>query len=134
MDRPREVFTEEIRDLEAKLELKKRELAESGGEAVPERKIFAEVVREHANTETGGGFSAAWATGVPSSSARKPTAEEERVLAVLVERAFTKSIRSAVAEARKTGDAYVIDAFHDRLADEYYQKLLEARKLAAPRR
>jgi hypothetical protein len=47
----------------------------------------------------------------------------------LIDVAFTKSIDKAISDAKKTGNAALIDAFHDALVDELYNQLLEHRKL-----
>ncbi len=60
---------------------------------------------------------------------RKTTAKEDQQLKVFIAHAFTKGLSAAIAEAKKTGDAFFIDMLHDRLADEYYQKLVAARKV-----
>lgn len=70
----------------------------------------------------------------PSSAApRKPAApakkqgimEKNPKVKILVDLAFEKGIAKAVEEAKKTGDAYLIDAFHDALIDEVYDILIK---------
>jgi hypothetical protein len=123
-------FQAEIKELEARLEAKKREMAASGAET-PERHIFKSVVREHTGHEK----------SIPSAGTNTPTAQsispqttplspaDEQIIDNLVTHAFTKGINAAVNEARKMNVPFLVDMLHDRLADEYYQKLLEARKL-----
>jgi hypothetical protein len=123
-------FQAEIKELEAKLEAKKKEMAASGTES-PEQHVFKAVIREHAGAETPTvNFSAAATqaaqTGTPSTPA---SPADEQKIDDLVTHAFTKGIPAAVSEARKLNIPYLVDMLHDRLADEYYQKLLEARKL-----
>lgn len=47
----------------------------------------------------------------------------------LVNVAFTQSLQKAIAEAVKTGNAALIDAFHDLLVDQLHQELLNRQKL-----
>lgn len=64
---------------------------------------------------------------------RKPAAppkkagimEKNPKVKALVDMAFHDGIGKAVEEAKKTGDAYLIDAFHDALVDEVYDILLK---------
>ncbi len=124
-----QAFHQEIADLEAKLAAKKQELMNSGTET-PEKIVFKQVVREHAAPSEQPKVAIPVVTPAQTSIAtRKPTTQEEQQLNVMIAHAFTKGIASAIAEARKTGDAFFIDTLHDRLADEYYQKLLAARKV-----
>ena len=126
-----EVFNQEIADLEAKLAAKKQELMNSGVES-PEKAVFKQVVREH--VAPGEQSSASIPTASPttaSTPARTTTPAEEQQINLLIAHAFTKGLAAAVAEAKKTGDAFFVDQLHDRLADEYYQKLLAARKIKA---
>jgi len=125
-------FQEEIKALEAKLEAKKREMAASGTEAASERNVFKEVVREHTGHETPAVViptirSSAGAGAAQGGVALSPA--DEQKIDNLVTHAFTKGIAAAVSEARKMNVPFLVDMLHDRLADEYYQKLLESRKL-----
>lgn len=47
----------------------------------------------------------------------------------LVGIAFNKSIKEAINTVKKTGNAALIDAFHDALVDELYNHLVERGKL-----
>lgn len=122
-----EVFNQEIAELEAKLAAKKQELVRNGVES-PEKDVFKHVVKEHAAQESIPMNFAPSQKPAPAP-VRVPTKEEEQKISTFIAHAFTKGIASAVAEAKKTGDAYFVDLLHDRLADEYYQKLLQARKI-----
>lgn len=127
-----EVFNQEIAELEAKLAAKKQELLRTGAEST-ESAVFKQVVREHAAPgEQVQPVAPAHAGATPAAvSARTVTADEQQKINTLVAFAFTKGLSAALAEAKKTGDAFFIDMLHDRLADEYYQKLLAARKIKA---
>jgi hypothetical protein len=125
-------FQAEIKELEAKLEAKKREMAASSTET-PESHIFKAVVREHAAKDAPAGPTGASAPMVASTTSKPAplTPADEQKIDELVTHAFTKGISAAVNEARKMNMPFLVDMLHDRLADEYYQKLLEARKLNA---
>ena len=123
-----EIFNNEIRELEAKLEAKKRELAGVNPERLPERDVFRQVVREHAGSPTEI-TTAPTATPAPGTTSQPLKPEDERKLEHLIQIAFSKGIVAAVSEARKTDSPYFIDLLHDYLADQYYQKLLSARRL-----
>lgn len=122
-------FQAEIKELEAKLEAKKREMAASGTET-PEKHVFKTVVREHTGHETApSNMNTAAASNSPAAGSAKLSPADEQKVDELVTHAFTKGIQAAVNEARKMNIPFLVDMLHDRLADEYYQKLLEARKL-----
>lgn len=125
-----EVFNKEIAELEAKLAAKKQELANSGVEST-EKAVFKQVVREHIapSEQPSVQISTTASPATSATTTRKPTAKEEQQVNLFIAHAFTKGIASAIAEAKQTGDAYFIDLLHDRLADEYYQKLVAARKV-----
>ena len=55
--------------------------------------------------------------------------DKEHQLKVLVDLALQQGIEKAVASAKATGDAYLIDRFHDTLVDELRQQLIEKGKL-----
>lgn len=121
----------EIKQLETRLEQKKKELAGSGVEQ-PEQDIFRQVVREHAGAEAMTAPSSYSSSAPLATSAIKPLTEiQKKAISVLVQHAFTHGIGSAIKEARKAGDPYLIDTLHDQLADEYYQKLVTARRISS---
>lgn len=124
-----EAFHQEIADLEAKLAAKKQELLHTGVES-PERAVFKQVLREHVGGSELAQPAVPIATTTSSSQpVRTATPAEEQKLNLLVAHAFTKGLSAAIAEAKKTGDAFFVDMLHDRLADEFYQKLVAARKI-----
>ena len=125
-----EIFNQEIAELEAKLASKKQELMQAGVET-PEKHVFKEVIREHAfaGEATAPIIPTATTASTTSTAPRTTTPQEEATLNTFVAHAFTKGISSAVAEARKTNNPFLIDTLHDRLVDEYYQKLVAARKI-----
>lgn len=142
---------EEIKELERKLAEKKRAVAEAAGGAPagapPERdraekEMFREVIREHISevqppamrpSETQLVSPPPVVSGAPSGGAAAPTPDKqarEEKLCMLVERAMTTTIEAAVRAAEKE-TPYLLDELHDRLADEYYEKLVQLRKLEA---
>lgn len=121
-----EILGQEIAQLEAKLAAKKQELVSAGIET-PEKNILKEVIREHASGAEGAPAVAPAPT--PVASTAPATAAQVQQANALVAQAFVKGIAAAVADAQKTGDSFFVDLLHDRLADEYYAKLLTARKL-----
>lgn len=128
-----EVFAQEIAELEAKLQEKKMQMERAGSPA-PEKNIFKEVVRDHAfakEATTAPSATVTTTTAAPTTSTRLPTAAEEEAVTKHIAQAFIKGIPAAVREARSSGNPFLIDLLHDRLADEYYQKLLAARKVKA---
>ena len=55
--------------------------------------------------------------------------DKEHQLKILVDLALQEGIEKAVAAAKATGDAYLIDELHDKLVDELRQQLIEKGKL-----
>ena len=130
---------EEIRQLELKLEEKKRELTERGVEFPQEKETLREVLREHiVESKTG-------SKGVPPATTpavtltltddqqkkadelKQKTDREEQVR-VLIEYALTKSVQEAVKVAEAV-TPWLIDELHDHLIDDYYDKLIALRKI-----
>jgi len=52
-----------------------------------------------------------------------------RQLTVLVNLAVTKSVYYAVKVARKIGNAYLLDRFHDAVVNELYEELVKKKKI-----
>ena len=124
---------EEIRELEQKLEEKKRALAEQGSPVAPEKEVFREVMREHISTVVPPAplapapVSHIPPTPPPPQKGADAPAREEKLRA-LIERALTRNIADAV-DAAYSESPYLLDALHDRLVDEYYDKLVALRKI-----
>ena len=130
---------DEIRRLETQLEAKKRELAERGMPQGEEKEVFKEVFREHVEQ-----FRPVPARPPPPTPAPPPPpvtdmvtptpqqalAEEEREkqLQKLVETAMTRTIEDAVKKATAESP-YLLDELHDRLVDDYYDKLVQLRRI-----
>ncbi len=124
----------EIKELEQKLEAKKREAAEKGEEALPEKEVFREVVKEHIDTLRASP-SPAFPLPPKDVQQKQPPktgdhiAQSQEDIKALVDLALTKSIEDAVRIAEKESP-YLLDALHDHLADEYYDKLIALRKIS----
>lgn len=121
----------EIRELEKRLEAKKRQL---GVEHEPrEKEVFREVFRERFD-ELAKSIQQGPKPSVNPSNARnedsgiKDLKKEEEVERLLYA-AFEKNPQTAIEEAWKLGGEYLLDELHDRLSNEYYEKLLEFRKI-----
>jgi hypothetical protein len=121
----------EIKELEARLEAKKRELGDQGRS---EKEVFKEIFRERFDELA----NALPSTPPPSSSLPPASSPKKDDVAVLqketeVEKllylAFEKNPQAAIHEAERMGGGYLVDELHDRLRDEYYDKLVEFRKV-----
>ncbi|PIR88557.1 MAG: hypothetical protein COU09_01595 [Candidatus Harrisonbacteria bacterium CG10_big_fil_rev_8_21_14_0_10_44_23] len=127
-----ETLEKEISDLEIKLEAKKKFLAESGQEARPEKEVFRDVFREHAGSPGSSvkveNFNTA-AIAPTTSQKDDDQKEEDKTIEGLVQLAFDKGLTASVEKAKKLSDPYLEDRLHDVLVDEYYQKLLDSRKI-----
>ena len=119
---------QEIRALEQRLEEKKRALAEQGSATQPEKEVFREVVREHIQSVAPlQAPPVSHATPTAPVGAGKSAAHDDAVQN-LVAHALSGSIADAVDKAYRESP-YLLDALHDRLVDEYYDKLLALRKI-----
>lgn len=133
-------MAEEIFHLERQLEEKKRELAEAGQAVPPEKEVLREILKEQVQqARTAVPASPADTTSLPSAAPQDDATlralkkrDEERAedLRTLIEIALTKDLATAVKAAEETSP-YLLDELHDHLVDEYYQKLVELRKLSA---
>ena len=136
---------QEIKELEQKLEAKKRELAAGAAPSAegvtPEKEVFREVMREHVESAKPAAPSEEPAlipqlsvTHAPPAALQQKVDDDEKKkkheeeLQALVTYAFAHTIQSAVEKARAESP-YLLDALHDRLADEYYEKMVAMRKL-----
>ncbi len=127
---------EEIKMLEQKLAEKKREAGVGVAEPQKEKELFREVVREHATQVAPFPIHSsptAPVAGVPLVSA--PASEEEKqkreyTIQKLIESALTRGIAGAL-QSPEVKNFYYLDELHDRLADEYYDKLIQLRKITS---
>lgn len=134
----------EIAELERKLAARKE--AALGGDNKEEKELFREVLKEHVESAKEVVHEAktdqpAFSSSTPASSSHDYAAqtkgkadeirekEHREQIEALVDIALTKGVLDAVAVARHLGNPHLLDDFHDMLVDEYYDKLLQARKL-----
>ena len=121
-----EAIHEEIKWLEERLEARKQELSESG-EIKHEKEIVREAIREAAQTPP--------PTPSISDDAALQTVydlkekEHEHIIEELISLALAKGLASAMKVANSLKNPHLLDEFHDALADKYYEKLLDSRKL-----
>lgn len=128
---------EEIRELERKLEEKKREaavrqLAEKGEAKPEEKEMLREVLKERIGALKQPPVSPQPLTptplppaGQPADGLAHPREEDTRAL---IEIALTRGIAEAVKIAERDSP-YMLDELHDHLVDDYYEKLIQLRKL-----
>lgn len=129
---PQGEIHEEIKWLESQLEAKKKELQERGSEQKEEREMVKEVLREASQPPSPP--ASAPKTGLSDEEVLRKAdelreKEHEHVIEELVKIAFSKNLLSALKVANSLRNPHLLDEFHDTLADNYYQKLLESRKL-----
>lgn len=128
----------EIRWLEEQLEAKKRALLErepssqtSPAESKEEREMVKDVIKEASSQNL---LPVPAVAAVSDDDAKKAALlldekEHEEVVSDLVAIALSKGMAHAMKAANALRNPHVLDEFHDVLADKYYQKLLEARKI-----
>lgn len=121
---------EEIRLLERRLEEKKRAFAEQGTSGAPEKEVFREVMREHVASVAPAPppVSHMPSPARPPAGGKNPAHDD--AVQDLVAQALSGSIADAVDTASRESP-YLLDALHDRLVDEYYDKLVALRKIDA---
>lgn len=126
---PQESIHEEIKWLEERLEAKKKELGVVG-EGKHEKELVRDVIKETAVSPSPIGGP----TVISDDAAQKAAydlkeKEHEHIIEELVALAMAKGLASAIKVANSLRNPHLLDEFHDTLADKYYEKLLEARKL-----
>lgn len=130
-------FQDEISCLEQRLQERKRVLSSLEGPLISDKEIFKEIIEERMEKEIKG-FPPSLEVGAkkinipsPIISDKKTKIEEEeekKLLQELIIIALEKSIPQAVKEARKTGNAYLIDRLHDELVDKLYEEILKRKQ------
>lgn len=124
---------EEIRQLEEKLAAKKKEIEEKG-ETKHEKEVFKEVLKEHIEEIRSGPADLTTGAKPPISPSAMQTAqkikddEQKQQLEQLLQIALGESLIKAVHIAEALGP-YMLDLLHDTLADQYYEKLIAARRI-----
>lgn len=131
---------DEIRELERKIAEKKREAAEKlvldrdrGKETKPEEKeMLREVLKERIEALKQPPVSPQPLIPTPLPPAGKPADgivhPREEDTRALIEIALVKGIAEAVKIAERDSP-YLLDELHDHLADDFYEKLVQLRKL-----
>ena len=119
-------LNQEIKWLEEQLEAKKR-----GLEGKEEREMVRDVIKEASAQNL---LPAPSGATLSDDDAKKAALlldekEHEEVVNDLIVMAFTKGMAQALKAANALKNPHILDEFHDTLADKYYQKLLEARKI-----
>lgn len=129
---------DEIRELERKLEEKKRAYAGTKTGKPEEKELLREVLREHIKQLPKPSPSQQPQKTIPQIKpaggqkqkagdlAGKQTRNEH--IRALIEIALTKTLYDAVNLARAQ-TPYLLDELHDHLVDDYYEKLVQLRKL-----
>ena len=126
---------EEIRQLEERLAVKKKELEEKG-EIKHEKEVFKEILKEHmeeirpspANLLSG--TKPAISDSAIQTAKKMKDDEEKNQLEQLLQIALGQSLTKAVHIAQALGP-YMLDLLHDTLVDKYYDKLIAARKITS---
>ena len=129
---------------ERRLEQKKRELAAGGlppAENPLEKELLRDILREHIAERQPASAGAPREPGlVPQLSPTPPdtvaqktdddkkSALREEELKALVDFALSRGISGAIEKARAESP-YLLDALHDRLTDEYYEKMVALGKI-----
>ena len=121
----------EIRELERKLAEKRAALGH-GQESAPtqEKEMLRETLRDHIEeirTPPTVPAEQSVPTPPPSSDPAGQQLREEQIRR-LIEIALTKSIQEAVKIAQ-ANSPYLLDELHDHLVDDYYDKLVQLKKI-----
>ncbi|MDP2668360.1 MAG: hypothetical protein Q8P07_00805 [bacterium] len=126
-----ETLNDEIKWLEQKLEAKRQELG-GAAENKPEKEAIKDIIKEVAllPPPPSDPVTSAPATDADlNATYLKEEKEHSAFVEDLVKDALTHGIAHAVKMAGALKNPHILDDFHDALADKYYEKLLQARKL-----
>ena len=119
----------DIAELERKLEEKRAALGHEKSEKDVFHEVVGEKIQEHIPTYQPSSPS----VSVPSAQAVEPPSylsqEFKDKISVIVQLIFNKNLDEGIKEAAKTGNMAFIDALHDILTDELYDRLVAKRKL-----
>ncbi|MDO8600929.1 MAG: hypothetical protein Q7R73_05015 [bacterium] len=124
------IHEQEIKELEQLLEEKKKALIERGEEK-EHKEVFREVFHEKYQQIAGTPIApsaGAGITPVPPVKTSPVSKEKETELQSFIEMAFADGLVSTINRA-KASSPWLLDELHDRLSDEYYEKLIQARQL-----
>lgn len=126
-----EVIQQEIDLLEQQLAAKRAELGQDTNAPYERAEVHA-ALGERIGQE--GGVSPASGTVPPAAPSSDTPSWQDPALAsqvqALVDVAFTGGVQQAIQQATKTGNAALVDALHDILADELHAELLSRQKLS----
>jgi hypothetical protein len=123
----------EIEILEERLaKLKEALQAGQGPESPPVKELLREAVRERireAMPLPPSPIPAVPPLPVTPSAIPKTMHDEYKEVEQYVEIAFSKGIPQAIKAVLKTGNAHLIDAFHEVLVDRFYEELVKSGKI-----
>ncbi len=137
-----ESIQDEIKELERKLQEKRRALGDNI-EGQTERDLVKDIIKESAEaraevpTDMPSGLNPPVPPPAPQNdddaSMKAKHDNEEKEHSEIVEHLIADALSNGLAHALRAAEAlrnpHILDDFHDTLADKYYEKLLESRKL-----
>lgn len=119
----------EIRELERLIQQKKEALKETR-ELKDSREVLKDVFREKYGdkfqTPKESAISETFPSQPESTNERLKQEQREQRINNLIQIAFREGIEKAAGEAKKS-TPWLLDELHDRLIDEYYQKLVQVK-------
>ncbi len=126
-----QALEQQIADLQRQLDAARAEKGQDS-EAPYERQevhdVVGEQIREQIPSDTTPAVPTVPSAAVEGDPSYQDPALEPQVQA-LVNVAFTQGVPQAIGQAVKTGNAALVDALHDVLADELHQELIARQKL-----
>lgn len=132
------ILEQEIADIERRLAEKKTALEQSQTTAPAEKDILHEVVREKIGETMPSGFPSSSPTAPATPPVLPPPTTEppsylsddlKNQVQELVNIAFTQGLAEAVKKVASLDNPALLDAFHDVLADQLYDLLVERGQL-----
>src|SRR3989344_6678475 len=118
----------DIAELEKQLESKKVALEQDKSEKDILHGIIGEKIQQHAPT-----YQPQPAPSSPTHTVAEPPSylsqELKDKIQTIVDLVFSTNLEDGIKEAAKSGNAALIDAFHDILVDELYNQLIERKKI-----
>ncbi len=123
---------QEIAELERRLQKKKEAVGMT--DMKNDKEVFKEVFRERFNELADSVRAAGDAQSSPVANTKRDDdvkgVKKEEEMKALLYMAFEKHPKDAIQTALSLeGGEYLLDELHDRLADQYYDKLLEFQKI-----
>ena len=118
----------DIAELEKQLEAKKADLESEKSDKDILHGIIGEKIKEQAPT-----YQPQPVPSTPTHTVAEPPSylsqELKDKIQTIVDLVFSKNLEDGIKEATKSGNAALIDAFHDILVDELYTQLVERKKI-----